>query len=125
MTAEDYNQAVADALTGAYKSRRLKQEVLAARAEMSIWTLQKKLKGRAPVTATDLVMLARAIGVPASLILDEADRLEEERASDNATQEYAPSDPPPTVEDNVTYLGHVTPDLSAAADGKDRAPGRD
>lgn len=125
MPAEDYNQAVADALTGAYKSRRLKQEVLAERADMSIWTLQKKLKGRAPVTATDLVMLARAIGVPASLILDEADRLAVERASGNATQEYATSDPSPTVEDNVTYLGHVTPDLSAAADGKDRAPGRD
>lgn len=125
MPAEDYNQAVADALTGAYKSRRLKQEVLAERADMSIWTLQKKLKGRAPVTATDLVMLARAIGVPVSLILDEADRLEEERASDNATQEYATSDPSPTVEDGVMYLGHVIPDLSAAADGKDRAPGRD
>ena len=125
MPVEDYNQAVADALTGAYKSRRLKQEVLAERADMSIWTLQKKLKGRAPVTATDLVMLARAIGVPASLILDEADRLEEERASDTATREYATSDPSPTVEDNVTYLGHVTPDRSAAADGKDRAPGRD
>ena len=125
MPVEDYNQAVADALTGAYKSRRLKQEVLAERADMSIWTLQKKLKGRAPVTATDLVMLARAIGVPASLILDEADRLEEERSSDTATQEYATSDTSPTVEDNVTYLGHVTPDRSAAADGKDRAPGRD
>lgn len=68
---DGFSQALSDALTGAYKARRLKQEVVAERADMSIWTLQKKLKGRAPITATDLVVLARAIGVtPASLIED-------------------------------------------------------
>ena len=119
MAHEDYNQAVADALTGAYKARRLKQEVLAERAGMSHWTLQKKLKGRAPVTATDLVVLARVIGVPAAQILAEADRLEAERRD--------VSEPADTVDpaDNVTYLGHVTPPASAAADDKDRTPSRD
>lgn len=123
MALEDYNQAVADALTGAYKSRRLRQEVLAERAEMSIWTLQKKLKGRAPVTATDLVVLARAIGVPAAAILAEADRLEAERAEVVAA--VSAGDDTVVPADNVTYLGHVTPPSSAAADEKDRTPGRD
>lgn len=68
----DISRAVSDKLTGAYASKRLKQEDIAERANMSIWTLQKKLRGRAPVTATDLVVIARAIGVSPSKILDEA-----------------------------------------------------
>ena len=39
---------------------------------MSIWTLQKKLKARAPISATDLVILANAIGVDPAKVLEEA-----------------------------------------------------
>lgn len=66
------SRAVSDQLTGAYASKRLKQEEIAERAEMSIWTLQKKLRGRAPVSATDLVVIAQAIGVSPAKILEAA-----------------------------------------------------
>jgi transcriptional regulator with XRE-family HTH domain len=66
------SRAVSDILTGAYNKKRLTQEVVAQRAEMSIWTLQKKLKGRSPISATDLVVLSEAIGVDPAGVLQEA-----------------------------------------------------
>lgn len=66
------SRAVSDVLTGAYNKKRLTQEVVAERAGMSVWTLQKKLKARAPITATDLVVLAKAIGVNPGDVLEEA-----------------------------------------------------
>lgn len=66
------SRAVSDVLTGAYNKKRLTQDVVAERADMSVWTLQKKLKGRAPISATDLVLLAQAIGVSPSAVLEEA-----------------------------------------------------
>lgn len=71
------SRVAADVLTGYYKRKRLTQEELAERAEIPLTSLQKKLKGRAPITATDLVMLSRAIGIdPAKVmaeIVEEAD----------------------------------------------------
>lgn len=66
------SRAVSDQLTGAYASKRLTQEEIAERAEMSIWTLQKKLRGRSPVSATDLVVIATAIGVSPPKVLEDA-----------------------------------------------------
>jgi len=66
------SRAISDVLTGAYARKRLTQEELAERAQMSIWTLQKKLRGRAPITATDLVIIARAIGIDPGKVLQEA-----------------------------------------------------
>lgn len=66
------SRAISDILTGAYMKKRLTQEVIAERADMSIWTLQKKLKARAPITATDLVILSKVIGVDPSDVLAEA-----------------------------------------------------
>lgn len=63
--------AAADVLTGYYKRARMTQQQLADAAEMSITSLQKKLKGNAPVTATDLVVLSRAIGVDAADVMAE------------------------------------------------------
>lgn len=79
---DGFSQALSDALTGAYKARRLTQDVVAERADMSGWTLQKKLKGRAPITATDLVVLARAIGVTPAYLIDEAEKLQREAMSE-------------------------------------------
>lgn len=57
------SRVAADVLTGYYKRKRLTQEELSERSGIPLPTLQKKLKANAPITATDLVMLARAIGV--------------------------------------------------------------
>ena len=66
------SRAISDILTGEYSKKRLTQDEIAERAEMSIWTLQKKLRGRAPITATDLVVISQAIGVEPGKVLDEA-----------------------------------------------------
>lgn len=57
------SRIASDVLTGYYKRKRKTQEELAAQAEIPLTSLQKKLAGRAPITATDFVMLSLAIGV--------------------------------------------------------------
>lgn len=79
------SRAISDVLTGAYSRKRLTQEEIADRANMSIWTLQKKLRGRAPITATDLVVLSEAIGVSPSKMLEDA--LEEVAEQERQTSE--------------------------------------
>lgn len=66
------SRAISDELTGAYAKRRLTQEELARRADMPLVTLQKKLRGRAPISATDLVILANAIGIDPAKVLTDA-----------------------------------------------------
>lgn len=82
------SRAVSDILTGAYNKKRLTQEVVAERAGMSVWTLQRKLKAKAPISATDLVILSKAIGVNASDVIEEAER-DVERAEKLASEGIA------------------------------------
>ena len=80
------SRVAADVLTGYYKRKRLTQEELATAADIPLPTLQKKLKGNAPITATDLVMLSRAIGIdPAKVITEivEEAEAEERRVSED------------------------------------------
>lgn len=72
-TQSPISQAVSDILTGYYNRKRLTQEAVAKKAGMSIVTLQKKLKAKAPITATDLVILSRAIGVDPAKVIEEAE----------------------------------------------------
>lgn len=79
------SRIAADVLTGYYKRKRLTQPELAELADIPLPTLQKKLKGIAPITATDLVMMSRAIGVdPAKVMTEivEETELEERRVSE-------------------------------------------
>lgn len=66
------SRKISDVLTGAYARKRLTQEQIANATDMPVVTVQKKLRGRAPITATDLVVLSRAIGVDPSKMLEEA-----------------------------------------------------
>lgn len=70
----DLSRSVSDALTGEYARKRITQDEIAARSGMSVWTLQKKLRGRAPISATDLVVIAQAIGVDPAKVLTDAMR---------------------------------------------------
>lgn len=69
---------VGDLITSAYSGARIDnvrmtQGDLAERAGYSLVTLQKKLAGKAPITATDLVLLAAAIpGASAGDIIETA-----------------------------------------------------
>lgn len=66
------SRALSDVLTGAYARKRLTQERIAAATDMPLVTVQKKLRGRSPISATDLVILARAIGVEPAKVLEDA-----------------------------------------------------
>ena len=66
------SRALSAVLTGYYVRRRMTQETLAKMTGMSPVTVQKKLDGKAPITATDLVLLAGAIGVDVGEVTDEA-----------------------------------------------------
>lgn len=68
----EISRALSDVFTGLYRKKRLTQDVFAERAEMSIVTLQKKLAAKAPITATDLVLMSAALGVEAKDVLEEA-----------------------------------------------------
>lgn len=75
------SRAISDVLTGAYARKRLTQEQIANATDMPLVTVQKKLRGRAPISATDLVVLSNAIGVnPAKMLEDAmADLAEQEK----------------------------------------------
>jgi len=66
------SRAISDVLTGAYARKRLTQEDLSQRTGIPLVTLQKKLRGRSPISATDLVVIAEAIGVQPPKMLEEA-----------------------------------------------------
>jgi transcriptional regulator with XRE-family HTH domain len=66
------SRAISDVLTGAYTKKRITQDEIAEKAGMSQVTVQKKLRGRSPISATDLVVLSRAIGVDPTSVLSEA-----------------------------------------------------
>lgn len=79
------SRAISDVLTGAYSKRRLTQEEIARKADMPLVTVQKKLRGRAPISATDLVVLSKAMSVDPAEVLSEAMddlALEERRVSE-------------------------------------------
>lgn len=66
------SRAISDVLTGAYARKRLTQEQIADATDMPLVTVQKKLRARAPISATDLVVLSQAIGVDPAKMLQEA-----------------------------------------------------
>ncbi|GAA1148641.1 hypothetical protein GCM10009651_36530 [Microbacterium natoriense] len=99
------SRVAADVLTGYYRRKRMTQEELAVKADIPLTSLQKKLKGRAPITATDLVMLARAIGVdPAKVMAEivEESEAEERRLSEGVASisEHRNKKTPATMTDD-------------------------
>ncbi len=66
------SRALSAVLTGLYMRRRLTQARFAEMAGMSVFTLQKKLDGKAPITGTDLVIFAGILGVSVDEITEAA-----------------------------------------------------
>lgn len=65
------SRVASDVLTGYYKRKRMTQEELSERSGIPLPSLQRKLKGHAPITATDLVVLSRAIGIDPVKVMGE------------------------------------------------------
>lgn len=82
-------QAVADSLVEAYKGERLTQPELAKRAGITDRTLQRYLSGATEIGTATFLMLAEAIGVDPSDIIDRAQARAQrrvERMSDAPTK---------------------------------------
>lgn len=89
-TAADYvTQALADELTGEYRKKRLTQSDIVKKSGLSLATVQRLLKGQRAMDATQLVLIAGAIGVDADTVLRDALKVAQrmsEAAPDNVTQ---------------------------------------
>ena len=86
-------------------------------------SVNRRARGEVAYLAREVEIIALRLGVPMAEIVGRA--LTRYGGMEKLLAEYAVSEPAPTVEDNVTYLGHVTPKLANAADEKGRAPSRD
>lgn len=117
------SRAISDVLTGAYARKRITQEQIANDAGMPLVTVQKKLRGRAPVSATDLVVLSKVIGVdPAKMLQDALDELAEREKSEapvslDAHRKKKPSEMTdeelegvPSAANTDPEIGHDEPD---------------
>lgn len=85
---------IADLLKRAQRASLLSQGEVAERAGMSVFTLQKKLAGNAPINVDDLLKITAAIGVDPGPIIDAA-------MDDPAVHALYPPD---TTHHNVTPL---------------------
>jgi transcriptional regulator with XRE-family HTH domain len=81
----EVTRVAADVFTGYYRRKRLTQEELADRSDIPLTSLQRKLRGTAPITATDFVMLSQAIGVDPAEAMEEV--MKELRLRETLTSE--------------------------------------
>lgn len=68
------SRVASDVLTGYYKRKRLTQKELADLSGIALPTLQKKLAAEAPITATDLVVLSRAMRIDPAVVITEIEK---------------------------------------------------
>jgi hypothetical protein len=100
------------------------REFLTGLTDWSSKTVDRRIRGQAPFLVSELEVVAHATGTPAHELVGTAlrnyggiEKLLQESVSD-AERNVTP-------EDNVTYLGHRTPPLEAAASEGDRVPPKD
>ena len=72
---DDLNSVVGDVIRGEYTKRGLTLERLATASGIPYGTLRRKIAGGAPLYVSELIALARIIGVDPGAILDEAEQL--------------------------------------------------
>ena len=120
-------------------------ETHGGRPQVAAWlgiseqSVNRRARGESPYLAREVEVIAAKLNVPAHEIVGTAIKkyggisklLAEFGSIDLRAGDMAPepgvSDDAGTVDpiDNVTYLGHVTPELRDAADEKGRTPSRD
>lgn len=122
--AETFDEHVGDAIETVMNHARLTQGELAAQAGMPMTNLGRSIRGTRPLTVNEFERLAGVVDVPAHEILDTA--LAKFGGIEKLLGEHV-SEAPSTVapEDNVTYLGHRTAPLNAAADEDPRTGPKD
>lgn len=102
----------------------ISQEDLATAAHIPLTNLGRSIRGTRPLSISEFERIADRIGQDAGAMAAEALRLY--GGIEKLLAETAPvSEDSHTVgdDDNVTYLGRITPPLTAAADDGPRAPG--
>lgn len=72
--ADFANQAMADVITSAYSEERLTQKQLAARTGITGVTLQRILAGKRDIDWTQIYLLADAVGIELTELVERAER---------------------------------------------------
>lgn len=121
---ETFDEWVGKVVENAMSSKGWRQEDLARESGLPQTNVGRSIRGTRPLSVREFEILAGTLGVAAAKLLNEA--LDEYGGMEKLLAYHAPvSEVERTVEDNVTYLGRVTPELSNAAEDKGRAPSRD
>ncbi|MCC2033107.1 helix-turn-helix domain-containing protein [Microbacterium allomyrinae] len=121
---ETFDEHVGAAVDAQREKRRMTQDELAVKTGVRLTSLGRRLAGKIPFTVGEIEIIASVLTVKAHTIVEAA--LEDyggiEKLLATAVSEDASN---VTPDDNVTYLGHVTPPYSAAADEKPRVDPKD
>ncbi|HEU5223476.1 MAG TPA: helix-turn-helix transcriptional regulator [Candidatus Lumbricidophila sp.] len=114
---ETFDEHLGAAVDAARVRRRVQQEDLAHNTGIPLTTLRRRLAGTTSFTVAEIERVGATLKVSAGDLVQSA--LDDFGGIDKLV---AMSLPAPTIvtADNVHYLGHVTPPLSAAADTKPR-----
>lgn len=121
---ETFNEWVGKVIENAMNSKGWRQEDLAREAGLPPTNVGRSIRGTRPLSVREFEILAGTLGVAADKLLNNA--LDEYGGMEKLLADHAAvSEGERTVDDNVTYLGRVTPELSNAAEDKGRAPSRD
>ncbi|WP_336631794.1 MULTISPECIES: hypothetical protein [unclassified Microbacterium] len=77
-------------------------------------SVNRRAQGKVPYLAREVEIIAGRIGIPTAELISRA--LRGYGGIEKLLTVYGVSEAEPTVEDNVTYIGHVHPEREAADD---------
>lgn len=114
----DFDKALGDVVRSKRQKLRLSQASVADATGIAMSNYQRREDGRNEITVSELERIATVVKVPTVDLVGEA--LSDYGGIDKLLAEHAKSDTPAnvTAEDNVTYMGHVTPPEKIAAKKK-------
>lgn len=103
--------------------KKLSQTAMAEATGIAMSNYQRREDGRNEITVSELERIAAAVDVPALAIVEEAlnDYGGLPKLIDEFTKTSDAADNV-SIEDNITYIGHVVAPVDAAADEDPRTP---
>ncbi|MFJ4037533.1 helix-turn-helix domain-containing protein [Microbacterium sp. NPDC090007] len=125
-TPHPFDPHLGAAIRAARARRGFSREKLSAQTGIALSNLKRREDGMNETTVSELERIAAVLRIPAREIVDMAltDYSTSGSAEDGLRERVSSmSEPRPNITDadNVTYIGHVTPGLNAAAYSDDRA----
>lgn len=114
----DFDKALGSVVRSKRQKLRLSQAAVAEAIGVPMSNYQRREDGRNEISVSELERIATVVKVSRADLVEEA--LNDYGGIEKLLAEHAKSDTPAnvTAEDNVTYMGHVTPPEKIAAKKK-------